>query len=329
MNPYKMISDTLDVFVRQIAKTSYLIPQNGLMTGKMGVAILLYRYGRYRNDPEMEEYADRLIELVFQKIGQINEKGFDNGVYGIVWGMNYLIKQGFLQADEDIFDEIDTVLLDKGYSASVLQAFGIEAEKGLYILGRFISDISSTENKWCQHIENCVNQFYKILISKYTSLVLPVFPCIYLIRFFHVCQTVWECGLFRHEIGLLYEEIPEIVKVSYKEEKSISEKYILATLINEIPTLEGCVSTVDLPQSMTLVDANNFYLTQWILDKKISIPKTVDKTILSIIKNHRRISGLINQLNSDNAALGNDAGGLAWVIMQWCINKDNMLTSSD
>ncbi len=185
MNPYKMISDTLDVFVRQIAKTSYLIPQNGLMTGKMGVAILLYRYGRYRNDPEMEEYADRLIELVFQKIGQINEKGFDNGVYGIVWGgMNYLIKQGFLQADEDIFDEIDTVLLDKGYSASVLQAFGIEAEKGLYILGRFISDISSTENKWCQHIENCVNQFYKILISKYTSLVLPVFPCIYLIRFF-------------------------------------------------------------------------------------------------------------------------------------------------
>lgn len=80
--------------------------------------------------------------------------------------------------------------------------------------------------------------------------------------------------MFRQEIGVLYEELPEIVRISFKEEKSISEKYILATLINEIPTLEGCVSTVDLPQSMTLVDANNFYLTQWILDKKISIPKS-------------------------------------------------------
>ncbi len=323
MNPYKMISDTLDVFVRQIAKTSYLIPQNGLMTGKMGVAILLYRYGRYRNDPEMEEYADRLIELVFQKIGQINEKGFDNGVYGIVWGMNYLIKQGFLQADEDIFDEIDTVLLDKGYSASVLQAFGIEAEKGLYILGRFISDISSTENKWCQHIENCVNQFYKILISKYTSLVLPVFPCIYLIRFFHVCQTVWECGLFRHEIGLLYEEIPEIVKVSYKEEKSISEKHILATLLDEVPMFEGCVSIGGTPQLTTLTDVNNFYLTQLILDRKIPIPEVVNKSILSIAEDQERINGLLEQLNPYYAGLGSNVGGLAWTMMQWCMEQDN------
>lgn len=318
-----MISDTLDVFVRQIAKTSYLIPQNGLMTGKMGVAILLYRYGRYRNDPEMEEYADRLIELVFQKIGQINEKGFDNGVYGIVWGMNYLIKQGFLQADEDIFDEIDTVLLDKGYSASVLQAFGIEAEKGLYILGRFISDISSTENKWCQHIENCVNQFYKILISKYTSLVLPVFPCIYLIRFFHVCQTVWECGLFRHEIGLLYEEIPEIVKVSYKEEKSISEKHILATLLDEVPMFEGCVSICDIPQLTTLTEVNNFYLTQLILDRKIPIPEVVNKSILSIAEDQERINGLLEQLNPYYAGLGSNVGGLAWAMMQWCMEQDN------
>lgn len=323
MNPYKMISDTLDIFVRQIAKTSYLIPQNGLMTGKMGVAILLYRYGRYRNDPEVEEYADRLIELVFQKIGQINEKGFDNGVYGIVWGMNYLIKQGFLQADEDIFDEIDTVLLDKGYSASVLQAFGIEAEKGLYILGRFISDISSTGNKWCQHVENCVNQFYKILISKYTSLVLPVFPCIYLIRFFHVCQTVWECGLFRHEIGLLYEEIPEIVKVSYKEEKSISEKHILATLLDEVPIFKGCIPINDISQLATLTEVNNFYLTQLILDRKTPIPEVVNKSILSIAEDQERINGLLEQLNPYYAGLGSNVGGLAWTMMQWCMEQDN------
>ncbi|KAF5056817.1 hypothetical protein KCV26_12400 [Petrimonas sulfuriphila] len=329
MNSYKEISYTLDLLIQQIAKVSTLVPQNGLTTGKIGIAILLYQYGKYRNDLKMTDYADILIELILQEMKQGVKRRFDDGLYGIVWGIHYLIKKGFVQADEDIFDEVDNIIFRENNKAYFFNDLGAEAEKALYIWNRFISVTSSTKSKWEQHIENCVNQFHKILILKYITYILPVFSCRTLIRFFHICQTFWKYDMFRQEIGVLYEELPEIVRISFKEEKSISEKYILATLINEIPTLEGCVSTVDLPQSMTLVDANNFYLTQWILDKKISIPKTVDKTILSIIKNHRRISGLINQLNSDNAALGNDAGGLAWVIMQWCINKDNMLTSSD
>lgn len=323
MNSYKEISDTLDILVQQIAKTSTLISQNGLMAGKMGIAILLYQYGRYRCNPEIEDYADRLLELVFQEIGHSVEKGIDNGLYGIIWGINYLIKQGFLQADEDIFDEIDAVIFREGNNAYILNNLGAEAEKGLYVCNRFISDIPSTENKWYQHIENCVCHFHDILITKYTTYVLPVFPCKILTRFFHVCQTVWEHGLFRSEIDILYEELPEIVKVSYKEEKSISEKYILGTLLNGIPMFEGYVSIGDTPQLMTLTDVNNLYLTQLILGRKIPMPETVNRTILSITENKQYIDDLLELLNSNNIGLGNNVGGLAWSMLQWCMEQDN------
>ncbi len=325
MNSYKTISDSLDVFVRQIAKASVLVTQTELMSGKIGIAILLYQYGRYRNDPKITECADLLIDSVMPNFG----KGFDNGLYGITWGIDYLINRGFVEADENIFDEIDAVLFREDDRSFILNDLDTETGKGLYAWNRLISSIPSTENKWRQYVEDCVYRLYNIFISKYTNYVLPVFPCKFLIRFFHVCQTVGEYGLLRPEIGVMYEELPEIVKISYKEEKSISEKYILATLLNEIPMFEGCISIGDAPQLMTLTDVNNFYLTQLILGRKISIPEVVNKTVSSITKDHQRINELLDQLNSDNAGLGNDVGGLAWAMMQWCMEQDNILAVSN
>ena len=314
MTSHKRLFDTLDILVKQIAKISVLNSQAGLMNGKIGIAILLYQYGRYRNNSEMTEYADNLMEFYSQEIESGIKFGFDNGLYGIVWSIHYLIKQRFIQADEDIFDEIDAVIFRESHNASSLFNLGIEAEKGLYVWSRYISNTSTTENKWRQHIENCIKRFHKIVISKYTNYTLPVLPCRTLIRFFHVCQTLWINDLFRHEIFMLYEELLEIVKISYKEEKSISEKYILATLLREIPMFDRYIFIGDIPQMLTLTDVNNFYLTQWILGRKISIPKVVNKTILSITKNHQQINGLLDLLDSDNVGLGNDVGGLAWAI---------------
>ena len=109
MNSYKEISYTLDLLIQQIAKVSTLVPQNGLTTGKIGIAILLYQYGKYRNDLKMTDYADILIELILQEMKQGVKRRFDDGLYGIVWGIHYLIKKGFVQADEDIFDEVDVL----------------------------------------------------------------------------------------------------------------------------------------------------------------------------------------------------------------------------
>ena len=316
MNLYRTISDTLDIFVHHIAKESAQIPQIGLMNGKMGIAILLYQYGRYRNSSEIFDYADRLIDLVFQEIESGIENSFDKGLYGIIWGLCYLIKQGFVQVDEDVFDQVVTTVLCKE-SLYIFNGLDVELGKGLCLCNRFITDKYLKNNKWYQQIEKLICRFHDILILKYTTYILPVFPCKILIRFFYVCQKILEHGLFQSEINLLYEELPEIVRVSFKEEKALSEKYILASILDKIPMFDGCAYFNGPPCIKTLKDITNIYLTQLILGEEISVPKMNVKVLSNILK-HQMVKKLLNQLNPDNIGLQSNLGGLTWTLLQRC-----------
>ncbi|MDR2037743.1 MAG: hypothetical protein LBQ60_07460 [Bacteroidales bacterium] len=298
------------------------MPGIGLMSGKTGIAILLYHYARFMNEPKMAESADILIGIVMREIKPDVGKEFNNGISGIIWGIDYLIKQDFLEAEEDLFCEIDTILFQENKKKINLDDLGSESTKGIYAWNRYNTAGLLTKNKWYQHLENCVHHFYDILVSKYTNYILPVFPCKMLVYFFHFCQTVQQYGLFRPEIDVLYEELPEIVKISYREEKSISDKYMLTLMLHEIPMLEKCISRDDAPQAMTLSDVNNFYLTRLILGCSFPTPEIICKTILSIVEDQKQISELLYSLNPYNAGLGNYVGGFSWAMLQCCMEYD-------
>ena len=316
MNASKLLLERLDVFVRKITETCNLIPRTGLMTGKMGIAILLYHYARYKNEPEIMDFADQLINSMMQETGLDYGKGLDEGLCGIAWGIDYLIKQQFIQAEVDIFEEIDACLFQEENRALYLYDLDVEAEKGLYAWNRLFSCQSSEEHIWRQRMEKCVSHFHDIWIYRYTNYNLPVFPCRILIRFFHVCQTLWEHNQYRAETESLYEELPEIVKISYREEPCFSDKHMLASLFTGIPVFEKCIPVDDVPPSMTLTDVNNFYLTRLVLGRDIPIPEIVDKTMLSMAEDRQKIDELLHHLKPDNAGLGNSVGGLAWAMLQ-------------
>ena len=320
MNSNKNLSDLLDVFVQQIAKTSALVPQTGLMNGKIGIAILLYHYARYKNESEITEYADQLFDLAAHEIGLDFGTSLDDGLCGIAWGLDYLIKQNFVQADDDILEEIDDALFSSNRTLYLFD-LGLESDKGLYLWSRLRFCESFAKNIWQKRMETCINHLRDVVMLKYVWHEVPIFPCKTLIRFFHICQKFREHSQFRPKIDAIYEELSEIVKVSYREEKSSSDKYLLASMFSEIPLLKKCISTDNIPQSFQLKDVNNFYLTRLILGQNISIPKIIDKMLLSITEDHQQMDELLNQLNPDNGGLESDICGLAWAMLQWRIDR--------
>ena len=322
MNSYKTISDCLDIFVRQIAKASTLVPRTGLMKGKMGIAILLHNYARYRNDSEINDCANALIDMVIQEMNIEYLEDMDDGLCGVAWGFDCLIKENFIQTDENDLEEIDTFLFQEENRTLYLSNLAGKSDMGLYILNRLNSCNPIAKNKWRQRFENCINHFHDILMQRYTSYEFPVFPCRVLIRFFHTCQIFYEQEQYRFEIDTLYEELPETVKISLQEEPCFSDRYILCSMLAGIPVFEKCLPVDNTLQEITPADAGNFYLTRLILSKHIFIPEIVNETILSVAADQQRIDELLNQMNPNNAGLGNPIGGLAWAMLQRCMEKD-------
>ena len=321
MNSNKTLSDYLDIIIKQIAKSCTKVSKTGLMTGTTGIAILLYHYARYKNQPEITEYANHLITTFSTEIKLDAGLSLDNGLLGIAWGFDYLIKQGFVQAEDDIFEEIDAFLFEEN-SALYLFDLGIEAEKGLHVWNRLNSCESSQKNTWTKRIENCLLNFRDIVMQKYVMYQLPFFPCKTLIRFFHICQTFREHSLYRSEIDAVYKELPEIVKISFMEEKRLSDKYLLASMLTDIPMFNEHIPKNDITHLMTGADASNFYLSKLVLDRSISIPEAVNRRLLSIATDHQQINDILSRLNPDNLGLGNEAGGLAWALLQWSIENN-------
>ena len=79
----------------------------GLVHGKMGIAIFFFHYARYTGNELFEEYAYDLIEEIHDQLHANTAADYEQGIAGIGVGMDYLLKNSFLQADEDIFDDFD------------------------------------------------------------------------------------------------------------------------------------------------------------------------------------------------------------------------------
>ena len=314
MKSYQELSVCLDKRVWEIAKISEHVPFTGLMTGKTGIAILLYHYARFKNEPALLAYADRLLELTLQEINPLLGKGFDEGLSGIAWGFNYLIKNEFIQVDEDFLEDIDAVLFQDEDNSLEFWDLNTESEKGLYLLSRIDFSTSAEDDIWRERLEKCVQNLRNILMHKYTHHELLVYPCRTLIRFFYVCRALRGIEPYRPALDALFNELTEIVNISFHEEKNVCDKLLLASMLTGFPVFERCYIFSDVPPEMTLPDVMKYYLTLLFFDQSISIPEAVEKTFLSSLIEQRY--PLSNPLSPYNAGL-HYHGRLDWSLFMY------------
>ena len=318
----ELISDCLDIFIHQITKMIAFSPIRGLLNGKMGIAILLFQYARFTNNQNMNEFAKNLLDIIIQETNLEDGKDFQSGLIGIAWGVNYLIKHGFIQPNESAFEEVDTVMFQHKSQIFNLFDFNQELEIGLYLLSRFSSCKVSEKDKWQLQLTKLIEIFHDYFTLKNINYKITHISCSKLILFFHLCQTLRKQGLNCLVIDAMYKELTEIVRISFFKEKKVSYKYILACLLADIPNFENCISYEDMPDSVTLTDVYNSYLHQMILERRFPIPEAVNKTILLIVKNQKRIYELLDLLNPYNLGLENYAGGFAWAMLKYLMGDE-------
>ncbi|MDR1742431.1 MAG: hypothetical protein LBR48_01255 [Dysgonamonadaceae bacterium] len=80
----------------------------GLLDGKMGITLFFYHYSRTTDDKLYARFADCLLDEVLDEISRETPLWFSNGLCGIGWGIEYLLRSGFVKADPDrVFEDLD------------------------------------------------------------------------------------------------------------------------------------------------------------------------------------------------------------------------------
>lgn len=106
-------SETLTRIVRHLTLNYNSVPSPGLLNGKMGGVLFFYLYAKHSGQPHYRNIAESLLEGVYDQISENTPVDFLSGLCGIGWGVEYLIRNKFVDADpDDILEDIDIKLME-------------------------------------------------------------------------------------------------------------------------------------------------------------------------------------------------------------------------
>lgn len=148
--------------------SSGFINNKGLLNGKLGIAAFLFYLSRKKHERIHTKYAETLIDEVFEAVSDKTPLDFENGLAGIGWGIEYLVKNNYLDGDTNvILEDIDVVLYNnilKNNSISIGFKDGIIGY-GLYFLQRISSQSKTIE---CSDtvLSNAIALIIEILYEK-------------------------------------------------------------------------------------------------------------------------------------------------------------------
>lgn len=161
------------------------VAENGLLKGKMGLILFFYEYGRYTGNDMYTVAADSMLDDIIESLSS-NE---NETLAGIGWGVQYLIKNKFVEGDPDeVLSEIDDRLLRMiaSYDETQIEKFKkriVRNEYNLfvdnYILFRDNDKIRNTEN-----IKHIIDIYQNVLLA--SKEILPV-------SLLNICYAFLSC----------------------------------------------------------------------------------------------------------------------------------------
>jgi hypothetical protein len=101
----------IEIELRQIADmlllNGTLTECPGLVHGKMGIAVFFFHYAQYTDNMLFADYALDLIGEMRNQIHVNSRADYEKGIAGIGVGIDYLIRNGFVDAEDDICEDLD------------------------------------------------------------------------------------------------------------------------------------------------------------------------------------------------------------------------------
>jgi len=329
------IENRLQRIANVLLLNASFIDNPGLLNGKMGIAIFFYHYSRYTKNKIYEDYAGELVDEIYEEINTATPVNFENGLTGIGWGIEYLVKNGFVQADTDeALEEVDNIV----YRNSLYRPFLLESGKdlfgyGLYFLTRLRekgyddNNIKTLFKK--QHLIYLTDDCERILINKRFLDFKIEFPGIDTINSFAwFLLEMHRRGIFPYKIEKLFNALPEYLEfhseglndpsatIQMKKlvefiipcisETNVKDRY--NTILTGNVSQEGELKNTDSEtiRNFTKTTCQNLIYDPYIpgIDSNISDPIK----ILQIIDNEDNWNKLLEGLTKDNLGLTGLAG---------------------
>lgn len=134
----------------------------GLMHGKMGISIYFYHLARKTNNKIYEEFAGELLDEIFSEINSRTSQDFENGLTGIGWGIEYLVKNGFVEADtNEVLADIDNFIYADFNNNPPIELNLLKGILGtvLYSIRRLKSATSGSQNPQIENHKRIIVQF--------------------------------------------------------------------------------------------------------------------------------------------------------------------------
>lgn len=97
---------------RHLLLNSSFVEDIGLLKGKMGIAIFFFQYSRFMKNDLYSDFANELIDEIYEELSAGTPYYFQDGLCGVVWGLEYLFNKKFILIDDkDLFLEIDKIII--------------------------------------------------------------------------------------------------------------------------------------------------------------------------------------------------------------------------
>jgi hypothetical protein len=212
---------------------SYRTENIGLISGTLGIALFLYHFNRHKGGAiyaGYADFADGLVESFWDGINKLAPLSFETGLSGLVFGVNNLIDNEFLDGDPDeLFGEIDELFSTPLSSANI--TLDIDAtvpffSKGLYAITRNDKALAgSLFEAYCQHAP-------EVSLS-------PSLNYINSLLLFLCKLETWNQETDRNRLSQLFETINR-----WLENVIVSRLYDHSDLIVFKNLVEGCSSEI-------------------------------------------------------------------------------------
>ncbi len=106
-NNFTVIEKDLQQIADMLLLNGTLTECPGLVHGKMGIATFFFHYAQYTDNMLFADYAMDLIDELLDQIHVNSPADYEKGIAGIGVGINYFIRNNFLDVEDDICEDFD------------------------------------------------------------------------------------------------------------------------------------------------------------------------------------------------------------------------------
>ncbi|HCC50778.1 MAG TPA: hypothetical protein DEQ30_00945 [Porphyromonadaceae bacterium] len=132
-----LIRQHLQYIAETLQKKAYSLRNNtGLLQGKTGIALFLYLYADYMNDPAKTLFADELTDHIIAHITEHATLDYSTGLTGFGVAIEYLIRKGYIEADADeVLEDLDNLVNNYVHDRKYIDILG----PGKYLAFRLLN----------------------------------------------------------------------------------------------------------------------------------------------------------------------------------------------